>query len=281
MHGEPAELWQLYIVISSLRDFNTNIAGVKTAISDRTFKEQLEINGKQGRKKWRPGTSLIQRWLGQLERLGLIEQRRNYVFYCPLASAPKSKKNISDQTATRSATSFKGNKNLGINYKNSSKRAAGESEVRPEVRLELYTPPYIDLTDHDHLSSCIDRTKIKKNFLDGFEYFWDAYPKKVGKKYAQQIWQRKKLSGLTEKIIENVKQKAANDVHWLDGYIPNASTYLNQERWNDEITRARPKNGQSTAVYQSVRDKNAEFFDRAFDALAVHATDHAADKPEN
>lgn len=74
---------------------------------------------------------------------------------------------------------------------------------------------------------------------DRFADFWDAYPRKVGKKPSREKWQRKRLDAKADEIIADVKDRMARDRRWLDGYIPNPATYLNQERWNDEVeTRA-------------------------------------------
>lgn len=287
--GEPPELWKLYFVISVLRDFQTNIAGLKTRISDRTFKEALEVTEKQGRQKSIPTTSQIWRWLKQLEKLDLIERRENYVFFCKKASSPQSAKKRCYQSVTEvvpkhdgSVTKNSASKNSQYPYKNRDKEDTeksevlpnhdrGVTEVIPDLRIPLNKRSYIDLTDHDHLSSSLYCADLdKKNTVDHFDEFWTVYPKKIGKKYAEQIWKRKKLNSVSDKIIDDVRQKASQDTQWQDGFIPNASTYLNQERWNDEIIRNRPGNPQSTQSYQSVRNQNATFYEQGFKALDEH-----------
>ena len=69
-----------------------------------------------------------------------------------------------------------------------------------------------------------------------FERFWAAYPKKQDKKKTLGKW--KKLNpddALTEIIIAAVG-RAAKSNSWKDTqFVPLATTYLNGERWNDEI----------------------------------------------
>lgn len=77
-----------------------------------------------------------------------------------------------------------------------------------------------------------------KGGLVGFETFWKEYPKKVGKGDAIKAWAKiKPLNGLVEEIIQAViSQKRSGD--WTkDGgkYIPHPSTWLNGQRWLDEI----------------------------------------------
>lgn len=69
-----------------------------------------------------------------------------------------------------------------------------------------------------------------------FDWFWDEYPKKEGKKYAMKCWDRLKI---TEKWMA----LAAIPLHvkkWkLEGrerqFIPDCSSWLNQARFEDEI----------------------------------------------
>jgi hypothetical protein len=77
-------------------------------------------------------------------------------------------------------------------------------------------------------------TKVR---LDtGFDRFWSVYPKKRKKKLALDIWKRKKLHSMADGLIDDVTLRVANDERWLSGYIPDPTTYLNQERWTDELT---------------------------------------------
>lgn len=76
---------------------------------------------------------------------------------------------------------------------------------------------------------------------DLFDNFWQNYPKKVGKQAAQKAWDKLKPD---EKLVETMLLALENQnksAQWLkDGgqYIPNPATWLNQERWNDELPPA-------------------------------------------
>jgi hypothetical protein len=76
-----------------------------------------------------------------------------------------------------------------------------------------------------------------------FDLFWQAYPKRKGKGIARKSFYRamtKKTQGektaLVEKMICAVESECASP-EWAkdDGqYIPHPTTWLNQERWEDE-----------------------------------------------
>jgi hypothetical protein len=68
-----------------------------------------------------------------------------------------------------------------------------------------------------------------------FDEFYQAYPKRVGRKRALEAWQIQGLEDLAEKLISDVKRRALEDGRWLEGFVPDPVTYLEEERWTDEI----------------------------------------------
>jgi DNA-binding MarR family transcriptional regulator len=77
-----------------------------------------------------------------------------------------------------------------------------------------------------------------------FDRFWDAYPKKQKRLDAQRAW--KKLNPdteLTERIIKDVQIRSQRfDWQKENGkYVPMPTTYLNGQRWTDELPE--PKRG--------------------------------------
>lgn len=71
-----------------------------------------------------------------------------------------------------------------------------------------------------------------------FDKFWQAYPKKVSKKEAQKSWNKINPSlELFEKILKALEiVKQTGQWNTDNGkFIPYPATWLNQERWTDEI----------------------------------------------
>lgn len=74
---------------------------------------------------------------------------------------------------------------------------------------------------------------------EAFESFWSIYPRKVGKAAARKVWLRKvKTHSLATKVIKALRdQILAYD--WANAastqFIPHATTWLNQERWDDVL----------------------------------------------
>jgi len=70
-----------------------------------------------------------------------------------------------------------------------------------------------------------------------FEKFWQVWPssqRKVAKAKCLDIWKRRKLSGVGEQIVAHVAAMKTTK-QWLDGFEPAPVTYLNQNRWEDEM----------------------------------------------
>lgn len=76
---------------------------------------------------------------------------------------------------------------------------------------------------------------------DGFDEFWDAYPRKEGKKDAAKAWAKLKPSAdLLATILAALTIQSAS-LKWRERggqFIPHASTYLNGERWTDQMQTA-------------------------------------------
>lgn len=67
-----------------------------------------------------------------------------------------------------------------------------------------------------------------------FDEFWSLFPKKVGKKPAKKLWDR--LSAEVQRTILADLPKRKLGQKWQEHtYIEHPTTYLNQERWEDEI----------------------------------------------
>jgi hypothetical protein len=79
------------------------------------------------------------------------------------------------------------------------------------------------------------KTNPPENGLDdGFDLFWQRYPKKIGKDDARKAWGKKKPR--IDNVLEALSWQINSD-QWTkqDGqFIPNPATYINQGRWKDE-----------------------------------------------
>lgn len=70
-----------------------------------------------------------------------------------------------------------------------------------------------------------------------FEEWWNEYPST--KRNVKKSEARKKFEKYSGEVqaehLERLKDQKSKDRKWIDGFVPNLSTYLNQERWNMDI----------------------------------------------
>ncbi len=67
-----------------------------------------------------------------------------------------------------------------------------------------------------------------------FEDFWAVYPRREVKKEAYRIWIRRGLDRIADQIIADVQARKGNV--WTERrYTPMPTTYLNGDRWLDEV----------------------------------------------
>lgn len=102
-------------------------------------------------------------------------------------------------------------------------------------------------------------------YSEDFNAFWSAYPSKKGKKPAAQKFKSLRKAYPSQEFLQMLlddlaKRSACHDwVKEQGKFVPMASTYLAQERWNDPIPTSNLVDGTSRfAGRQSVDEHNLE-----------------------
>jgi hypothetical protein len=91
-----------------------------------------------------------------------------------------------------------------------------------------------------------------------FADWWAVYPKHVARKKAEAIWRNRKLDAIADRLIHDVLTRASDDDGWRRGYVPDPTTYLNQDRWEDDlrtapVARAGPTQQQPSKTLSAVQ----------------------------
>ena len=97
--------------------------------------------------------------------------------------------------------------------------------------------------------------------LDRFERFWSAYPRHTDKKKALLAFQKVKPDeNLLSVMLNAIEQQKQSDQWTRDGgaFIPHPSTWLNQERWNDELVKTSGRTKTVNAQQYEQRDYSKE-----------------------
>ena len=95
----------------------------------------------------------------------------------------------------------------------------------------------------------------KKKVLEDFDEFWKAYPRKTAKGGARKAFVKALKKTTVDVLISAVEEQKYQE-EWTkdDGkYIPHPATWLNNERWEDEVTGVRkPKKEIEDIDYMSI-----------------------------
>lgn len=187
----------------------------------------------------------------KINHMFLYQQIKNNENYSQLADNKQSQNvtvnsnkmlQIQSQNVTVNSNDLLPNKNI---YKNNNKNIYAHSENE-----QVYNHEDDKQKENDSLSSntikqdtknkAIKKQNKELNELQEkqFDKFWQAYPKKVSKKQAQKSWKKINPSlELFEKILKALEMVKQTEQWEKDNgkFIPYPATWLNQERWTDEI----------------------------------------------
>ena len=87
----------------------------------------------------------------------------------------------------------------------------------------------------DNKDNKIRDTKVSLDHPEIFDRFWSLYPRKVGKGQAQAAWKAAAKKVDPQLIIEGLQIHMPDLTDKPPQFIPHASTWLNGERWADEL----------------------------------------------
>lgn len=86
-----------------------------------------------------------------------------------------------------------------------------------------------------------NRKEAKGNVTDAhrsalrFDEWWQVYPKQVSRKRCLDHWGAKGLDAKADELIADVVKRKAECARWKGGYAPDPLTYLEDERWTDQV----------------------------------------------
>lgn len=197
-----AQAWVDLIGLARHNDGYMRIRGIKIELKrGQVGRSQLTLA-----KRWRWSRKKVKRYLNELENDGDVTQQTTH----------------QNSNVTTVITILRYNYWQGEGAPNDTPKGTAEEHQKN-------TKGY---TNNNGNKEKKDNNDI---YTKTFLRFFDAYPKKVEKKKAFIVWQRKGLKIKTDEIVQFV-ERARVSRQWQDGYVPNPSTFLNGERWNDDLS---------------------------------------------
>jgi hypothetical protein len=123
------------------------------------------------------------------------------------------------------------------NFDKALDKALDKASIKHATKQDESTIQSIDSIDKQYTYNNIHNTSIEIQDAEiiefSFDDFWSLYPNKTNKKKAQEKFS--KLTKEQKQKIENHLPYFINNKPFKDYNHPHAITYLNQERYNDEI----------------------------------------------
>ena len=108
------------------------------------------------------------------------------------------------------------------------------ADAMPPTPTPTPTPRGIEaIASHPERRSGVHR------FPPGFDEFWSAYPRKVGKDAAAKAFAKRRVGvGLLAQMLAAISVQKTGDQWQRDGgqFIPHPATWLNEGRWQDETS---------------------------------------------
>lgn len=141
-------------------------------------------------------------------------------------------------------------------------RMLGQHGIKIGPRQGLLSPSQGAMgTDTDTGKDKV-KVSVQKPLPQGFEVFWDAYPRKIDKQDAVRAWAKiGHEAGIETKIMDVLERYKASDQWVKDGgeFIPHPATWLNKRRWeSDPPPAAASTNGQRrNPAYERFCDWNS------------------------
>ena len=89
---------------------------------------------------------------------------------------------------------------------------------------------------------------------EDFDTFWAKYPLKEDKKKSKEKFLRLPKA-LLETILSAIEENKTKNRKWIEGFIPHPTTWLNGERWNDELAPLLPNQSKSNGKNVSTAGK--------------------------
>lgn len=94
-------------------------------------------------------------------------------------------------------------------------------------------------TNKNELELEVELEKIKPLAIASplFDTFWQLWPRREGKANAVKAWQKAVRKISEAELVEKARAYVTSPTVPAKQFVPHAATWLNGERWNDEITQ--------------------------------------------
>lgn len=108
------------------------------------------------------------------------------------------------------------------------------TKIKKELEARQFEEPYV--AGINYSLGVIERIEKENAPDDRFAQFYAKYPRKIARKNAEKAWAKLKVDdALFERIMHALEKMLPKWVMTDKQYIPHPATWLNGERWEDEV----------------------------------------------
>jgi hypothetical protein len=125
----------------------------------------------------------------------------------------------------------------GESRRERSNEASAEASASEATKQRFEATKQSEAQSHSHSQSHSHRKTLAQRAVERshFAEFWDAYPRKVGKRTAESAYARATTRASEEDILAGLRRLLPS---WTDPqFIPHPTTWLNRDGWNDEAAQ--------------------------------------------
>lgn len=129
-----------------------------------------------------------------------------------------------------------------------------------KLNVNVYDNDNVGESYHESLKQK-STSELKKMFID----FWNRYPKKLSKAQAEKAFDKLNPNDNLYQVIIDALEKQKLSKAWQkdDGqYIPYASTWLNNKRWEDKV-EIEPTKQTSTDPWDEIMEETQKLFEES------------------
>lgn len=164
---------------------------------------------------------------------------------------------VAAKRAVNAHSGARGGRSKALNRKEAGLANATNSLYQPE--------PYPESEKKEETSNEVS-VRAKPDTPE-FEAIWKAYPRKVGKGAARKAWAKARKVASFEEIASGLAAFVASSTGTEQRFIPHPSTWLNEERWNDEQGHAVNRRPNSSEDIERLSRIPADDVDRLFQGI--------------
>jgi uncharacterized protein YdaU (DUF1376 family) len=117
-------------------------------------------------------------------------------------------------------------------YRGKIEQASRAGKASAERRLNVRSTDVQPTNNHKPITN--NQEPINKEYIDRFNVFWKQYPRKVAKPNALKAWNKIKPDDVVfKKMLDAINQQGLSSKEIQ--FVPHPATWLNAQRWEDEI----------------------------------------------